>query len=126
MELLHSPQQYLYNLHTTSSSEAKRLWRQQIREKWNNKCAYCGSEEKLTIDHIIPQAKGKKVAKYKNGQVEFSEVITGNRDSSRVLIISGIEAGDSIILTGLMGLKPGMKIKTGKINSDSSQEKRKP
>ena len=58
MELLHSPQQYLYNLHTTSSSEAKRLWRQQIREKWNNKCAYCGSEEKLTIDHIIPQAKG--------------------------------------------------------------------
>jgi CRISPR/Cas system Type II protein with McrA/HNH and RuvC-like nuclease domain len=58
MELFHSPQYYLYNLQTTSSSEAKRIWRNQIREKWNNQCAYCGSEEKLTLDHIIPQSKG--------------------------------------------------------------------
>lgn len=58
MDLFHSPQAYLYNLQTTSSSEAKRIWRRQIREKWNNQCAYCGSEEKLTIDHIIPQSKG--------------------------------------------------------------------
>jgi 5-methylcytosine-specific restriction endonuclease McrA len=58
MDLLHSPDQYLYNLHATSSSEAKRLWRRQIREKWEHKCAYCGSEEKLTIDHIVPQSKG--------------------------------------------------------------------
>jgi CRISPR/Cas system Type II protein with McrA/HNH and RuvC-like nuclease domain len=58
MDLLHSPDQYLYNLHTTSSAEAKRMWRQQIREKWEYKCAYCGSEEKLTIDHIVPQSKG--------------------------------------------------------------------
>lgn len=58
MELLQSPDHYLYNLHTTSSAEAKRLWRQQIREKWEHKCAYCESEENLTIDHIVPQSKG--------------------------------------------------------------------
>jgi hypothetical protein len=59
MEILYtSPDEYLFNLHTSSSSEAKRLWRQSIREKWNHKCAYCESEQKLTIDHIIPQAKG--------------------------------------------------------------------
>jgi 5-methylcytosine-specific restriction endonuclease McrA len=58
MELLHSPSEYLFNLRTTSSSEAKRLWRKEIKEKWENQCAYCGSEENITLDHIIPQCKG--------------------------------------------------------------------
>jgi len=58
MDLLHSPSEYLFNLRTTSSSEAKRLWRKEIKEKWENQCAYCGSKENLTIDHIIPQSKG--------------------------------------------------------------------
>lgn len=58
MDLLHTPDHYLYNLYTTSSAEAKRLWRQQIRERWDCKCAYCGSEDNITIDHIIPQSKG--------------------------------------------------------------------
>ena len=42
----------------TSQSEAKRLWRKQIKESWNHKCAYCESEEDLTLDHVIPQSKG--------------------------------------------------------------------
>ena len=58
MELLHSPSEYLFNLRTTSSSEAKRLWRKEIKEKWENQCAYCGSEENITLDHIVPQCKG--------------------------------------------------------------------
>ena len=58
MELFHSPQQYLYNLQTTSSSKAKRLWRETIKEKWNNECAYCGSKENLTLDHVIPLCNG--------------------------------------------------------------------
>jgi hypothetical protein len=58
MDIFHSPQEYLFNLRTTSSAEAKRLWRKEIKEKWENKCAYCGSGENLTIDHIIPESKG--------------------------------------------------------------------
>jgi len=58
MDLLHSPSDYLFNLRTTSPGEAKRLWRREIREKWEHQCAYCGSEENLTIDHIVPQSKG--------------------------------------------------------------------
>jgi len=34
------------------------MWRQKIKEEWNHQCAYCGSEERLTIDHILPQSKG--------------------------------------------------------------------
>ena len=55
---LHSPKEYLFNLYTTSSGDAKRLWRKHIKESWENKCAYCDSEENLTIDHIVPQSKG--------------------------------------------------------------------
>ena len=58
MEILSSPQQYLFHLQTTSPGEAKRLWRQKIKDKWDNKCAYCGCEEELTIDHIVPRSKG--------------------------------------------------------------------
>jgi hypothetical protein len=58
MDLLHSPQEYLFHLRTTSPGEAKRIWRREIKEKWGHKCAYCGSTENLTIDHIIPQSKG--------------------------------------------------------------------
>ena len=58
MSLLSSPQAYVFNLETTSSAEAKRLWRKKIKEAWDNKCAYCGSDKELTIDHITPRSKG--------------------------------------------------------------------
>jgi 5-methylcytosine-specific restriction endonuclease McrA len=45
-------------LYTTSSGDAKRIWRKDIKESWNHKCAYCESEDNLTIDHIVPQSKG--------------------------------------------------------------------
>ena len=48
----------MFNLQTTSSSEAKRLWRRDIKESWNYKCAYCGSKNNLTMDHVVPRAKG--------------------------------------------------------------------
>ena len=55
---LHSPKDYLFNLHTTSKSEAKRLWRQNIKDAWNHECAYCESKDDITLDHVIPQCKG--------------------------------------------------------------------
>ena len=58
MDLFRSPSEYLFNLRTTSPGEAKRMWRQKIKESWEHQCAYCGSEENLTIDHIVPQSKG--------------------------------------------------------------------
>jgi hypothetical protein len=58
MPLYNTFQSYVFNLHTANSSEAKRLWRQKIKEEWGWECAYCGSAHKLTIDHIVPRAKG--------------------------------------------------------------------
>ena len=55
---LHSFKDYLFNLETTSKAEAKRMWRKSIKEQWEHKCAYCHSEENITLDHILPQCKG--------------------------------------------------------------------
>jgi len=58
MEILSTPKHYLFNLKTTSSQEAKRLWRRKVKERWDFECAYCGTEENLTIDHVVPRSKG--------------------------------------------------------------------
>jgi membrane fusion protein, multidrug efflux system len=65
---------------------------------------------------VLPQARGKKVAVYKNGIAKFVDVTTGIRDSAFVQITSGLKAGDTIITTGLMSLKPEAKIELSKIN----------
>tara|TARA_B100000900_G_scaffold405907_2_gene416147 strand:- start:244 stop:612 length:369 start_codon:yes stop_codon:yes gene_type:complete len=57
MLLYPTEKDYLFHLVTTSPQEAKNLWRNSIKTKWGE-CAYCGSKENLTIDHIVPQAKG--------------------------------------------------------------------
>lgn len=58
MPLYSTSEELLYNLEATTSSEARRKWRQSIKEKWDYQCAYCKSDENLTLDHITPRSKG--------------------------------------------------------------------
>ncbi len=64
---------------------------------------------------IIPQARGKKIIVFKQGVAKFIEVTTGVRDSANVQVLSGLSAGDTIVITGLMGIKPDAKIIINKI-----------
>lgn len=34
------------------------MWKTAIKNQWDNKCAYCGSDKNLTLDHIVPRSKG--------------------------------------------------------------------
>jgi 5-methylcytosine-specific restriction endonuclease McrA len=37
----------------------KSTFRREIIDAWNGACAYCGCQpEKVTLDHVIPKAKG--------------------------------------------------------------------
>jgi hypothetical protein len=58
MQLYSTSDEFLYNLEAITSSEAKRMWRTNIKDYWEHKCAYCESEENITLDHILPQCKG--------------------------------------------------------------------
>ncbi|MEO9211110.1 MAG: efflux RND transporter periplasmic adaptor subunit [Ginsengibacter sp.] len=60
---------------------------------------------------VIPQARDKKVIVFRNGLADFTTVVTGIRDSSKVEILEGLKMGDTIITTGLLSIKPGSKIK---------------
>ncbi|MFL5789774.1 MAG: efflux RND transporter periplasmic adaptor subunit, partial [Flavisolibacter sp.] len=64
---------------------------------------------------IIPQARGKQVIIYRRGTANFIDVTTGVRDSANVEILSGVNKGDTIITTGLMSLKPNMKVAIQKV-----------
>lgn len=64
---------------------------------------------------ILPQARGKKLILYRDGVAKFVDVQTGIRDSANIEITSGVVAGDTIITTGLLGLKPEAKVKLSKV-----------
>jgi membrane fusion protein (multidrug efflux system) len=66
---------------------------------------------------IIPQARGKKVYVYNNGAARFVDVETGVRDSSNVQITSGLKQGDTVIITGLLGLKPDAQVQIKQISN---------
>ncbi|MGZ8540886.1 MAG: efflux RND transporter periplasmic adaptor subunit [Chitinophagaceae bacterium] len=64
---------------------------------------------------VIPQARVKKVIVYNNGLAQFNDVTTGVRDSARIQVTEGLNAGDTIVLTGLLSIRPESKIKLTKI-----------
>jgi membrane fusion protein (multidrug efflux system) len=64
---------------------------------------------------IIPQARGKRVIVARNGTADFVDVVTGVRDSSMVQITSGLNKGDTVVVTGLLTVKPKSKIVVNKI-----------
>lgn len=64
---------------------------------------------------VIPQARGKKVILYKSGTAVFADVVTGVRDSARVQITDGLKPGDTVVITGLLSVRPESKIQIGKV-----------
>ena len=75
---------------------------------------------------VLPQARGKKVIVYDKGIAKFMDVTTGVRDSARIQITEGLKAGDTIVVTGLLSVRPESKIQIAKIinQPDSSRNTR--
>jgi membrane fusion protein, multidrug efflux system len=63
---------------------------------------------------IIPQAREKKVIVANGGKAEFRTVETGIRNESYIEITKGLQAGDTIVTTALMYVKPGADLKITK------------
>jgi membrane fusion protein, multidrug efflux system len=59
---------------------------------------------------IVPVLKGQTVFVRRKGVVASVPVTTGTRMSSTVQITSGIAAGDTVITTGLLQVRPGMPV----------------
>ncbi len=68
---------------------------------------------------VVPQARGKKLILFKQGVAKFVDVTTGIRDSANVQILSGLSSGDTVVISGLMSIKPEAKILLNKIDKAS-------
>ncbi|HMK04027.1 MAG TPA: efflux RND transporter periplasmic adaptor subunit [Ferruginibacter sp.] len=65
---------------------------------------------------VIPRARNKEVILYNGGVADITIVTTGIRDSSMVEITTGLKAGDTILITGLLTTKKGSKVTLNKIS----------
>lgn len=71
---------------------------------------------------VIPQARGKKVIRYSNGKAEFVDITTGARTTDRVEVLSGLNAGDTILMSGLMSIRPNSPVQLGKIQQGTQPQ----
>lgn len=60
---------------------------------------------------IIPQARDKRVIVSRDGKAAFVAVKTGVRQADLVEITSGLSAGDTVAVTGMLFLRPEMALK---------------
>ena len=60
----------------------------------------------IPTECIIPQAKDKKVVVSRNGKAKFTTITTGVRQSDKIEVLSGLVAGDTIVTSGMLFLKP--------------------
>ena len=60
---------------------------------------------------IVPTLKGQKLFIYKNGNAVETPVHIGVRDDQMIQVMDGIAENDTILTTGLLGIKKDSKIK---------------
>jgi len=61
---------------------------------------------------IVPRPDGNYVFLAVNGKAELRKVTLGKRDPGRVEIVSGVQAGDTVVLDGQIKLRPGVPVVT--------------
>jgi membrane fusion protein (multidrug efflux system) len=96
-----------------------------IRARYSNKnqALYPGSFARVELyssknkmalmvptEAILPELKSKTIFVSRNGKAIPVKVDTGTRNAAQVEIISGLTEGDTIIVSGIMSLKPDDKL----------------
>lgn len=61
---------------------------------------------------LVPELKGQKVFLLKNGKAEPQSVDIGMRTDERLEVTQGLQAGDTLIISALLQLKPGMAVRS--------------
>lgn len=65
----------------------------------------------IPTEALIPDIEGEKVYILKNGKAAAQKVTSGIRTDKELQIIDGLAKGDSLIVSGIMQLRPGSPIK---------------
>jgi membrane fusion protein (multidrug efflux system) len=70
----------------------------------------------IPSETLIPDFEGEKVFIYKNGKAVPKIVVTGIRTEKEIQITSGLNAGDSLIVSGIIQLKPNGPVRINKVD----------
>jgi membrane fusion protein, multidrug efflux system len=65
----------------------------------------------IPSEAIVPVQGGKKVFVSKNGKATEVKVTTTTRTDTDVVVLEGLKAGDTVITTGVLSLKPDAQVK---------------
>lgn len=78
-----------------------------------------GNPETILIppQALVPVLGGQNVIVARNGKATFVPVETGIRTATSVEVISGIEPGDTLLLSGLLQVREGTPVKTTLVDS---------
>jgi len=66
----------------------------------------------IPTEALVPDIKGQKVLLIKGGKAAAARVHTGIRTDKEVQLVDGVQAGDTVITTGLLQLREGMEVKS--------------
>lgn len=59
---------------------------------------------------VIPTNRNKVAAVIRGGKAEMVPIVLGTRTADKVEVIQGLAAGDTVLTTGIMQVKPGMQV----------------
>jgi membrane fusion protein, multidrug efflux system len=71
----------------------------------------------VPTEAVIPNIRNKQVVLVRGDSAMFTVVETGLRDSAYIEILRGVTAGDTVITTGLMAIRPETKVKITNVTS---------
>lgn len=66
---------------------------------------------------LVPVLGGQNVVLVKNGKANFTPVEIGARTATAVEVVSGIESGDTLLVSGLLQIREGMVVSTKIVDS---------
>jgi membrane fusion protein (multidrug efflux system) len=69
----------------------------------------------IPTETLVPDFEGEKVFIYKNGKAVPQIVITGIRTEQEIQILSGLSVGDTLIVSGIIQLRPNGSVKLNKV-----------
>lgn len=64
----------------------------------------------IPTQSVVPEMEGKKVWILKDGKAHSAVVETGQRTQDKIEVVSGLSVGDTVLVTGLMQVKDGVRV----------------
>lgn len=74
---------------------------------------------KVPANAIIPDDRNNQLVVVKGGKASFVNVRTGVRDSDMIEVLEGIEPGDSVVVSGVLFVRPKGNVKVRSVKTEA-------